>query len=328
MAKFNNLYKRDLKNAQHFAFIQAFITVATAAGFTAQKIVAKLAELVTAFSTEDHFYMQFRASEIIAQRTAADTRRDNFYARLHRLIQAWAGSGMTLLDAAATALLRIFDLYKVKVSAQIDEQTGQMENLITDLSTPEMQANLQTINGMYLFTAMKAGQDDVKALRLLEGTEMSEKVMGALASARAECDRLYDELTAIIEGASLFADNPTAYEAFIRQWNGTLKIYQDMLDRKSGNSTSGTANPDGTGASPDPSQGGENGGQQTGGDNNQGSGTGTIDTGGGASPSPSQGGENGGGTTGGDNGGSTGGGDNGGGTGSIVIDNPENDGGD
>ena len=48
MSKFNNLYKRDLKNAQHFAFIQAFITVATAAGFTAQKIVAKLAELVSA----------------------------------------------------------------------------------------------------------------------------------------------------------------------------------------------------------------------------------------------------------------------------------------
>ena len=285
MSKFNNLYKRDLKNAQHFAFIQAFITVATAAGFTAQKIVAKLAELVSAFSTEDHFYMQFRASEIIAQRTAADNRRDNFYARLHRLTQVWAGSGMAALDAAATALLRIFDLYKVKVSAQIDEQTGQMENLITDLSTTEMQENIQTINGMYLFTAMKAGQDDVKALRLLEGTEMSEKVMGALASARTECDRLYDEMTAIIEGASLFADDPAPYDAFIRQWNGTLKIYQDMLDRKSGNSTSGTANPDGTGETPNTpnNQGGQSGqNTQTGdntGDNGQQTGDNTGNTG-------------------------------------------------
>ena len=47
-------------------------------------------------------------------------------------------------------------------------------------------------------------------------------------------------------------------------------------------------------ASPDPSQGGENGGQQTGGDNNQGGGTGTIDTGGGGStPTPTPGGNDG-----------------------------------
>ena len=33
MAKFNALnYKRDLKNARHFAFIYAFITALTAAG--------------------------------------------------------------------------------------------------------------------------------------------------------------------------------------------------------------------------------------------------------------------------------------------------------
>ena len=87
MALFQPLkYKRDLKNAQHFAFIQAFITALTAVGFTAAKIVAKLAELVTAFGIEDKFYMIVRASEIIAQRTAADDQRDRFYSRLHRLI--------------------------------------------------------------------------------------------------------------------------------------------------------------------------------------------------------------------------------------------------
>ena len=123
MGKFNRLYKRDLTNAQHFAFIQAYITAATAAGFTAQRIVTALAAIVAAFANEDRYYMQFRASEIVAQRTAADQRRDTFYSRLHRLVQAWAGSGMAQLDAAATALLKVFNLYKVKVSAQIDEYT-------------------------------------------------------------------------------------------------------------------------------------------------------------------------------------------------------------
>ena len=68
MAKFQSLkYKRDLKNAQHFAFIQAFITALTAMGFTAARIVAKLAELVTAFGVEAQNGL--RLDDMIAQLT-------------------------------------------------------------------------------------------------------------------------------------------------------------------------------------------------------------------------------------------------------------------
>lgn len=264
MAKFTSLnYKIKLKNAQHFAFIQAFITAATAAGFTAAKILSKLQQLIQGFAVEDQYYMITRASEIVAQREKADQLRDRFYTRLHRLIQAWAGSGMEALDAAATALLRPFDLYKVKVNAQMDEETGQLENLITDLSTPQMQAHLTTINGTYLFQQMKQAHDQVKSLRLEQGVEQSEKVVGALASARKQCDTLYDELTALIEAFAIAADDAAPYEAFIRQWNGTVKIYQDMLDRKTGTSTStGTDANGGTtgGGSTDGTDGGTSGG--------------------------------------------------------------------
>ena len=71
-----------------------------------------------------------------------------------------------------------------------------------------------------------------------------------MAAARKECDRLYDDLTYLIEAFSMTADNPEPYEAFIKQWNGTLKIYQDMLDRKSGTGSGGTT-PDNGGTTPD-----------------------------------------------------------------------------
>ena len=282
MASFQALnYKIKLKNAQHFAFIQAFITSLQTANFSATKITAKQAELISAFSTEDHWYMQVRASEIIAQRTAADEKRDRFYTRLHRLVQAWAGSGMTGLDAAATTLMKPFDLYKLKVNAQMDEETGVLENLITDLSTTEMQTHLTTINGTYLFQQMVEGQNQVKTLRLAEGVEQSGKVYGALSAARKVCDSLYDEMCDLLESFSKVADDPAPYEAFITHWNGTVKIYQDMLDRKSGtpvtnengggsgsgttdSGNSGTTDP-GTGTTPvtpDPGTGGsgDNGG--------------------------------------------------------------------
>ena len=285
MASFQALnYKIKLKNAQHFAFIQAFITSIQTANFSATKISAKLAELISAFSTEDHWYMQTRASEIIAQRDEADKQRDNFYARLHRLVQAWAGSGMTGLDAAATALMKPFDLYKLKVNAQMDEETGVLENLITDLSTTEMQTHLTTINGTYLFQQMVEGQNQVKTLRLAEGVEQSGKVYGALSAARKVCDSLYDEMCDLLESFSKVADDPAPYEAFITHWNGTVKIYQDMLDRKSGtpvtnengggsgsgttdSGNSGTTDP-GTGTTPvtpDPGTGGGGSGDNGGG---------------------------------------------------------------
>ena len=263
--------KRSLKNAQHYEFIDAFITVMTETGFTAAKIVAQLSQLRTVFSEEDRWYMVARASEIIAQREAADKKRDNFYSRLFAIIRAWAGSGMAGLDAAATAVIKPFNLYKVKTGAQIDEESGQIDNLITDLSTTEMQAHLSTLGVTWLYQQMVAAHQETKSFRLEQGVEESEKVAGALVKARQACDKVYDELTYLIEAFAKTADDPTPYEAFIKKWNGTLKIYQDMLDRKSGSSTGGggsNANDndnDNTNPSTDSGQGENGGGTNTGG---------------------------------------------------------------
>ena len=248
MAKFLRPNKAGLLNAQHYEFMDVFITVMVEAGFTAAKITALLSQLQTAFSEEDRLYMIARASEIIALRDVADKRRDNFYGRAHSVIRAWEGSGIAQQDAAATMLKKVFDLYKVNTSAQIDTESGQLDNLITDLSAADMQTALQTLGIMPLYQVMVAAHQETKSYRLEQGVEESEKVRGALRNARKECDRIYDELTYLIEAFTQTADDPTAYETFVRKWNGTLKIYQDMLDRKSGSSSGGTnANENGGG---------------------------------------------------------------------------------
>jgi len=253
MAEFLRPSKRSLTNAQHFEFIDAFITVLAEANFTAAKITALLEQQRTAFSEEDRWYMVARASEIIAQREAADKKRDNFYSRLFAIIRAWAGSGMAGLDAAATAVIKPFNLYKVKTGAQIDEESGQLDNLITDLSTAEMQAHLTTLGVTWLYQQMVAAHQETKSYRLEQGQEESEKVTGALRKARQACDKVYDELTYLIEAFAKTADDPAPYEAFIKKWNGTLKIYQDMLDRKTGSSTGSGSNNGGTGSGDNPS---------------------------------------------------------------------------
>lgn len=62
--------------------------------------------------------------------------------------------------------------------------------------------------------------------------------------------------TDLIESFSKVADDSTPYETFIRQWNGTVKLYQDMLDRKGGSTTDNGGN---TGDTGDPGNSGDSG---------------------------------------------------------------------
>ena len=253
MSKFIRINKPHLQNAQHYAMLEAFVTVFTEAGFTAQKLVTLFATLNANFSNEDRYYMLARASEVIARRNAADTTRDKLYTKLYALVRLWRNSGNTAMETAADALVRVFQLYAVNTSAQIDTESGQLDNLITDLSTDQMQAHIQTIGGKWLFDEMKAAHQEVKAIRLEQGTEESEKVSGALLKARKACDEAYDNLITAVEAFATIADDPAPYEAFIKKWNGTLKIYQDMLDRKTGSSTGSGTNNGGSGSGDNPS---------------------------------------------------------------------------
>lgn len=245
MSKFYRPNKVNLQNAQHFSFMEAFLTVVGAYGFQQKKIMDMVALLTTAFREEDRWFMIARASELIAQRAAADRRRTNLYSRLHMLVRLWAGSGSGQLDDAATRLMRVFRLYKLKTNAQMDAKSGDMENLIGDLSTEEMQADISLIGGTWLFEQMVAAHQQMRSMRMEEGVKMSQKVRGALVAARKRCDELYDELTYLIEAFAKTADDATPFEVFIKRWNGSLKLYQEILDRKSNSSVSISTEADG-----------------------------------------------------------------------------------
>ena len=230
MSKFNRPSKANLRNAQHFEFIRAFLTVLDDSNFRATKIQEDTARLATAFQEEDRWFMIARASELKSQRLVAD--RTNCFSRLQMLARLWAGSGAEEKDEAATRLMRVFKVYNLKTNAQIDEKTGHLANLIDDLSTEPMQADISTIGGTWLFDEMVVAHQQVLTMRMEEGVEMSRTVRGALVAARKRCDEVYDELTYMIEAFAVAADDATPYEEFINRWNGSLKLYQDSIERK------------------------------------------------------------------------------------------------
>ena len=147
MSKFIRPNKVALQNSQHYSLMEAFKTVLAGENFSAAKIVALITAFLSCFTNEDHWYMQARASEVIARRNIADAMRDKLYTKLFALVRIWLNSGNSALEAAAEALVRVFRLYAVNTSAQVDAESGQMDNLINDLSSTAMQTNIQTIGG-------------------------------------------------------------------------------------------------------------------------------------------------------------------------------------
>ena len=145
------------------------------------------------------------------------------------------------MDATASKLKAVFTLYKVQTSAQIDQESGKLDNLIKDLAPSDMQTAIQTLGVTPLYTEMVAAQQQLKQLRLDQGAEVSEKVTGALKEARQTTDAIYDELTYLIEAFAKTADDPAPYEAFIKRWNGTLKLYPQPGKNKEGSGSSSSS---------------------------------------------------------------------------------------
>ena len=286
MKKFFTLDKSRLTNGQHFAFITAFTQEIQAISGAPAKLQATFDAMVEAQKVEDKYLKMAQGSELTGKIREADTLRDESYRKLRDIVKVWAGSGTEPQATAAAALQRVIKTYKINTSAQMDEESGLMANLITDLSTADMQANIKAIGAEKLLDGMKQGNGQVITLLKQRDEADSTKVIGALRKARIESDKAYTDATEAIEAFNFVQGG---YDSLIDRWNATVNRYQEMLNRKTGSTKHNPSDGDNTGGSDSGSTGGGN----TGGDNTGGGSTGGGNTGGGNTGGDNTGGGNG-----------------------------------
>lgn len=288
MKKVFLLYKPRLTNGQHFAFITAFTQEIQAVSGAPAKLQATFDTMVEAQKVEDKYLKMAQGSELTGKIREADTLRDESYRKLRDIVKVWAGSGTEPQAAAATALQRVIKTYKINASAQMDEESGLMANLITDLSTADMQANIKAIGAEKLLDGMKQGNGQVITLLKQRDEADSAKVVGALRKARIESDKAYTDATEAIEAFNYVQGG---YDSLIDRWNATVNRYQEMLNRKTGSTKHNPS--DGDGGNTGGSDSGNTGGDNTGGGNTGGGNTGGGNTGGGSTGGGSTGGDSG-----------------------------------
>lgn len=223
MAKFLNAKRYGMTNAVHFSVDEAFYTRLTAAAFTQTKLAALVLQFSTALADEDKYLQLSRASSLSAEISEADGERDKLYLTVKQVATAWADQSLEPQAAAAKAVKKVIDTYKIDVRSQLDKESGLMTNLITDITTTEMAAHLTTLGLTETVSKMKTANETVKELLASRADERAQQVAGALKAARLKCDAVYDEIAELVEGLSVAAEDTTPYTTFITEWNEEIK---------------------------------------------------------------------------------------------------------
>ena len=245
-SKFQRPDKSRLTNAQYYSFMTAFGEQLTAAAFTVPAIQTRQTALAQQTALVDKYLKIQQGSYLSQEIYDTDHRGDLAYGTAHAIVLAWLGKEFQPQATAAEMLNRVFKLYKVDTSAQYDEQWGLIDNFLTDIRKPELADHIQTLGIGAPLQALEECSTQMKALIRQRDDETNGKVKGALAQARKDCDKAYNDVLDIIEAATLMADNATPYYEFITRWNTALDRYsQQIIDKKGGKS--GGSNNGGTG---------------------------------------------------------------------------------
>ena len=259
--KFQRPNKAALTNAQYFSFMTAFREQLQSAAFTANAITTRVAALEAQIALVDKYLKIQQGSYLSQEILNADHRGDLAYGTAHSVTLAWVGKEFEPQATAAEMVNRVFRLYKINTSAQYDEQWGLIGNFLTDIQKPELAEHIQTLGIAGPLQVLQECYTQMKALIRQRDDEASDKVKGALAQTRKDCDKAYNAVLDIIEAAALMADDASAYYEFITRWNTALNRYiQQIISKKGGGSSSGG------GGGSDDQGGGDDGGSDDGGD--------------------------------------------------------------
>lgn len=246
MKKFYSLDKPRLTNGQHFAFISAFVLEIQKIKDAPAKMKTAIDDMTAAQQEEDKYLKIAQGSPLTEKIRQADELRDSSYRRLRDIVKAWTGSGTEPQAKAAGELGKLIATYRINTSAQIDEETGLMSNMLTDISTAEMQANITAIGATEIVASMRRGNEQVIALLIERDEENANRVLGALRKARLNSDKAYAAVTVAVEAYNYTLGG---YDEVITRWNATIDRYQEMLNRKTGSTKDNT--PDGGGSGSD-----------------------------------------------------------------------------
>lgn len=230
-----NIFKTyRLRAAAHLKTMQRFYDRVKTVAFAHSAFAGYLKAFEDALAKEDADFKKQQGSDITAQIQEADQRRDRAYGTLITIIRSMAqGLGTDEQTEAATKLLRIFNTYKVDVSAQMDQQSGLTEQLCQDIDKSGIDMAVLSLTKVY--EELKAANALVDQLLDARDDERTSQEVGALKADRVAVDEAYANLTMFVNAMVVL--HPTdEIVTFVKQWNTVVnRVRQQILKTSAAN---------------------------------------------------------------------------------------------
>lgn len=238
MNQINKINMSALSNSAH----DAFVTEVNNRAKANEKVAAQSNYTVFAnkVAKEDELLKISQRNDLTEPIREADKERDKYYLGYKNAVKSFlsmpAGDKLT----AAEKLQQHIDDYKIVQREQLDKQTSDMGNMVTDLET-KFSAQIATLGLAAFVENMKTANDQVRTLLQQRDDQGPAIEVGALKAARAETDKAYNNLVIRIN-ALWVTDYDDLYDKFISETNRQIARFKEqMKSRKTKKQTDETS---------------------------------------------------------------------------------------
>ena len=221
-----------LDNGAHFAYHSNTLANAKANATISERCAKVLTPYDAAFVVLDKALKTSQKSMLTDAIAQNDELRDTLYMSYKQMVEQMVGIAIPEMAEAAKILNQHIKDYRINVKAQLDKETGLLQNFIADLQEKYAE-QVETLSLTALVTKMQAANEKVNELIQQRADEYAMRTVGATKQARVKVDEAYRNLILVINAYMLMEDDNEDYIAFAKHQNEEIKrIKQQVLGQK------------------------------------------------------------------------------------------------
>jgi len=220
-----------LTNSAHDSFMKEVLNRATGN----EKVAAQTATSVLGkkVAKEDELLKISQRNELTEPISVADKERDKYYLGYKNAVKGYLSMPEGDLLTAAEKLQRHIDDYKIDPRSQLDKETSDLGNLITDLEG-KFATEIATIGLTKFVENMKTANDNVRTLIQQRDDQGPAIEVGALKAARVDTDDAYRSLVMRVN-ALWITDYDDLYDQFISETNRQIARFKEQMKSRKKN---------------------------------------------------------------------------------------------
>lgn len=251
---FRLLYRQ--KNIRHLSWMKRFLERVLQIANTPVRLANVINVLQSTVGNEDQAYLVITKSDLTAPIEEADKARDNTFSGMNSMLDFQKRLGTPEQQQAAERVIERVTYHKVNISDKYEDENEKLAQLIQDLKSGSLAADISTLNLTATITLLEQQNQQVISLMKQRQTDRSTQEGNAMAKARAATDAAFEDVVLVLNAFAIteFNGQSSPYDEIIRIINSDINYYSQYVftNATASSGNGGTTEPTDPGTTTDP----------------------------------------------------------------------------